>query len=98
MARVKITAEPTTIMELYNKVAVAAGVDPDKVETYDCTKILVAKDLQDAVYAKYEQEINPYEVNVAFGMDWCCYGPKTDEGLEDGTVEYEDEFFKMEVA
>lgn len=95
MARVQIAAEPMMIIDLYNKVAVAAGVDPDKVKNYDCTKIRVAENLQDAVVEKYKQECRDYK--LAFGMDWVCFGPKVDKDLEDGVVEYEDEFMKMEV-
>lgn len=98
MNRVKILAEPMTIMELYNKVAEAAGLDPVQVKTYDCTKISVAIDLRDAVRARYEQEIGTEGAGIAFGMDWITYGPKAEETLEDGTAEYEDGFFKMEVA
>ena len=66
--RVTIDAEPMTIMELYNKVAVAAGLNPDDVESFDCTKILVAKNLQDAVIEKYKQHCRNWM--LAFGMDW----------------------------
>lgn len=94
MNRVTIDAEPMTIMELYNKVAIAAGVNPDDVKSFDCTKILVARNLQDAVIEKYRQCCNDYR--LAFGMAWCCYGPKTEDTLEEGTVEYEDDFLKLE--
>ena len=90
--RVTIDAEPMTIMELYNKVAVASGINPDDVESFDCTKITVAKNLQDAVIEKYKQECRDWK--LAFGMDWCCYGAKTDDTLDDGVVEYDEGFMK----
>ena len=94
--RVQIEAEPMTIMELYNKVAVAVGIDPEDVTSYDCRKILVARNLQDAVIEKYRQNFSDYK--LAFGMDWCCYGPKCEETLEDGVVEFEDGFMETKEA
>ena len=86
------------IITLYNCVAIAMGYIPDDVEKYGCTHIDVATNIADNVENWYKEKYEP-EIGdnwrMKFGMEWCCYGPKTDDELEPNSVRVEDGFIQL---
>ena len=86
------------IGELYDAVAykaTAEGIIGAGEYRYDCTKIVVSNQIADLVEQYYQANCTS-DWKLAFGMDWCCYGPKVDESLTGMEVEIQDGFFKEE--
>jgi len=81
------------IPDLYTKLAeLECEVVPEDIR-YDCTKIEVAKNVADNMFAYMESRGID---KASQGMMWCIYGPKTNEALEDDTVVYEKGFMYVE--
>ena len=78
------------IMQFYDNVAAAAGYDPE-VMRYDCTKILVARNIQTRIFAVLDAQSTERHYTA---MMWCLRGPKTDDALADDTVELQTGFFR----
>ena len=81
----------TSIVQLYNNIALRLGYNPDNCE-YDCRKINVSNDIFERIYDYYRTEEN-YGMDT-MGMVWCCYGPKCDDKLKEYEVEIADDFIK----
>lgn len=71
----------------YRLVCEKIGLDFDNIKSLDCTKINVARNIQDAWYdyAK-ENDITTFDLTMCLAMS----GPKAPEELEENTVELED--------
>lgn len=67
------------IIELYNRIALAQGINPTHDDIrYDCKKIDVSKRIMDEVFEYYKRD-GVDEQTVA--MWWVCYGPKVNDTL-----------------
>ena len=93
----KLTLEPgsyegISITQFYEFVAVKANLKLEGDYTFDCRKINVSKDIQDALF-KYMEE-NGYSQETICMM-WCVYGPKAFEEFPDNTVELLDGFVNV---
>lgn len=86
---------PMSIMDVYIRTSEAMGIDPDSIDGYDCTKILVAENIYKAVRDYYESNCRT-NFQEAFAMDWLCCGPKVEIKLDDDTVVVDDGFVVME--
>ena len=93
MITVEITNMPMSIVDLYNYIAIKLGLDPEKCH-YDCTKINVSNGIFENVQEWYKQQCKNADYKLAFGMDWCCYGPKADENLSGYNATIQDGFVK----
>lgn len=91
--RVKLGAQPHSITNLYDMVAVLLGQDSEKCH-YDCTKLEVSTDIVDAIEATYRDGADNDDWKMTFGMHWCCFGPKVNEELPKNTVEVYDGFIQ----
>lgn len=92
--KLKVPSAPCGLTELYDVVATEMGYADTSVLKYDCTKISIAKNIQDGFYAYYEavaREANPdvtaQEISVATTMLLAMKGPKVDESLNANEVE-----------
>lgn len=94
---VRVLAEG--IVDFYNAIAKQLGYDSKKA-SYDCRRILVSKERFDAIDAKYKERYadKPLNYKEIFGMDWACFGPKTDEMLQGDEVIIEDGFIVEDVV
>lgn len=87
--KLKIPHKNYGIVELYDTVAALMEKEAKDLN-YDCTKINVAKNIQDGFFVHYK-ESNPHasegDFNMQMGMLLLNYGPKVDETLVDDEVE-----------
>lgn len=90
----KLTLEPKeyegiSITEFYEYVARKANLTVEGDYTFDCRKINVSKDIQEALFKTMEVNGNSQETIC---MIWCVYGPKAYEEFPNNTVEVLDGF------
>lgn len=90
--RVKLKEAPQGIIHLYDMVARLMGNEDTSNLRYNCTKINVSQDISDVIELAYRTDAYITDWKLAFGTDWCCYGPKVDESLPGATVEVQDGF------
>ena len=92
--KIKMGMETTYcgIVEFYHRVAEVLGYENTDNLNYACTKISVAENIADNIFAYMLEEQGFNEESR--GMAWLCYGPKAIPSLEDDTVEIEDGFIK----
>lgn len=93
----KITLEPGSyegmpITQFYEFVATKANFNLEGNYTFDCTKINISKNIQDALFKYMEDNGYPKE---EICMIWCLYGPKAFEEFNDNTVELLDGFVNV---
>lgn len=93
----KITLEPKayegiSITQFYEYVARKANLKLEGNYTFDCRKINVSKDIQDALF-KYMEASGYSQETIC--MMWCVYGPKAFEEFPDNTVELLDGFVNV---
>ena len=74
----KLPDNRRAVVEVYNLIASAAGVDPDKVKEYDCTKIDYSLNAEKLIFEKAGTEADKVQVCVALAMG----GMKVDKSLE----------------
>lgn len=81
----KMTEEEckVSVVTFFDNVARGLGLEPDEVQSYDCTKIEISSDIQSAIFDYYKQD--GYEPD-SLGRIWVCYGPKVNDTLEERTV------------
>lgn len=84
-------ADGISIGKLYDEVAGKLSDLPADYR-YDCTKITCGKGIYELVKTFYNS--NYKDPNLAFGMDWLCYGPKLEEKLQPYEIEVLDGFIK----
>lgn len=84
----------TSITDMYKKVAELAGYNVTDNTRYNCTKINVARNIQEKLFKYYEEVEHMPKANI--GMIWCIYGPKADDSLADDSVMIEEGFFYEE--
>lgn len=96
---IAVPSAPCGLTELYDAVATEMGCADTSELNYDRTKINIAKNIQDGLYAYYAavaKEANPdvtmHEVAVATTMLLAAKGPKVDESLNANEVEVFDGF------
>lgn len=82
-----------SIVGIYDEIARTQGINPDDVETYDCTKCNVSNGIYNLI-----KDLPMYNDGLSFGMYWCCFGPKVDNNLTGYTATIEEGFFKMKEA
>lgn len=87
--------EKWDITELYRQIAKEIGYEVTENTKFGCTKVLVAKDIQDHVFSYYEG-LGYDECSI--GMMWCCSGPKVERSLEPNHVRIFPGFFVEEPA
>ena len=92
--KLNIEVKPMSIIDIYNTVAKAMGINPEDVIGYDCREIYVSNEIADAV-EKYYEANGGADWKMAFGMDWVCYGAKATDKLSGGEVEITEEFIKV---
>lgn len=83
--------EECSIPAIYKTASLAAGVNPDTVVNWDCTKILVSKE----IFGAYQAYMKNEGQELSVGALWLTYGPKTSDRLRGGEVEIQDGFFHM---
>ena len=96
---IKVPGEPCGLTDLYDAVAKQIGYDDTSELEYDCTKINVSLDVQDAFYEFYAaiaREANPdvteQEASTATTVLLAVSGPKVDIHLNANEVEVFDGF------
>ena len=87
--------EYETLIEFYEKIAIAAGYaakDISKMQ-FDCTKLCVSTDIKDHIFniMKEKQMTDFQKAEI-----WICFGPKTDSSLSQGSVNVEPGFFVLD--
>lgn len=95
----KLTLKPfyysgISITTFYENVAFKANIKlpEDDKYSFDCTKINVGKNIQEALFAYMRKAgFDTQDISMA----WCIYGPKVDENLSDDEVEFSDGFVIM---
>ena len=90
----KLTLEPRdfegiSITDFYELVARRVNLKLEGNYTFDCRKINVSKNIQDALF-KYMEDTGHSQEHIC--MVWCIYGPKAFEEFPDNTVEVLDGF------
>lgn len=94
MNKLTIGSGYCSIMELYNRIALAASVMPKDVKTYDCKKVCVSPKIQEEVFTYYKEEEKIEQMSIS--MWWVCYGPKATEDLTNHEVKVEDGWYTLE--
>ncbi|MCI6806305.1 MAG: hypothetical protein MR912_12095 [Prevotella sp.] len=92
--KLKVPNKNYAVVELYDTVASLMGMETKDLN-YDCRHINVARNIQDGFFAHYREEnpnLSETEYKGAMAMLLVCYGPKTDEELNDDEVEVFDGF------
>jgi len=85
------------IVQFYITVGKLLGVEAPPTR-YDCTKILIARNIQDAFYKTYEElhpeefAKDPNEFQTQVAMLLCQGGPKVEDKLLDNMVEIQEGF------
>lgn len=84
------------VVEFYDSVALHLGyVDIGNLQ-YDCRKINVALNIQDAIFAAYEssfhEPLSKDQAQEEIGMRWVISGPKTKESLANNEIEIQEGF------
>ena len=82
----------TSLVSFYDNVAETMGLDKDAVR-YDCTKIDVARNIQDSIFKSWEK-LGASDFDI--GMTWCNSGPKTDDKLPRDTIRIDHGFLRNE--
>lgn len=87
----KVPNKNYSIVELYDAVATEMGFVATQNLEYDCREICIAKNIQDGIYAKYEElakeeGLPESDVRVGITMLLAISGPKVDENLADDEV------------
>lgn len=88
--KTKVIQKHTTIPNLYDNIAMKLGLPLADDVRYDCTKICVANNIQEEIFAYYEK-MGKSKQDIA--MMWLCYGPKAIDELEDDEVEVEEGWY-----
>lgn len=83
-----------TLVDFYRCVAQEAGYEETEGTMYDCTKILVAPDVQDAIIQAY-QEKWPDAPMDAIIIRLAMSGPKVRDNLRCGEVMLQKGFISM---
>lgn len=83
--------EKCSITAIYEAASVAAGIDPETVESWDCRRILVSNEIFDA----YEAYMKEQSRELSIGALWLAVGPKICDSLHDGEVEIQNGFFTI---
>ena len=88
-----LTDEQTkqTLGDFYRSVARSAGHEEREDTLYDCRRILVSLNVQDAIIQAY-QEIRPSATRADIIMLLALCGPKADEELERNEVKIQSGF------
>lgn len=87
-----------TLLPFYVYVAECMGYKDETVEIYDCRKILVAENVQDAIIEAYREKCPneyaeyPMDVDQEIMKTLAICGPKMSEELLDNQVKVEDGF------
>lgn len=96
---ITVPSETYGLMELYDAVATQMGCADTSGLKYDCTRITIAKNIQDGFYEYYAavaRESNPdvttQEISVATTMLLAMKGPKVADNLNTNEVEVFDGF------
>lgn len=90
MDKIVIKDANCSIGELYNRIAVTLGLNPDEIR-YNCTKVLVSPIIQEEIFAYYE---NKGITSDSYAMSWVCFGPKAVDTLDGYEVIVEDGWYK----
>ena len=75
----KLPDNKRAVVEVYNLIAESAGVDPDKVKEYDCTKIDYSLNAEKLILGKASTEVDIVQVCVALAVG----GMKVNKTLAD---------------
>lgn len=84
-----------TLLPFYIYVAECMGYEGAEIESYDCTKIWVAENVQDAIMEAYREEFPtvyakyPIDVDQEIMSILAICGPKVNEKLSDNQVKVE---------
>ena len=89
--RIKVSGTKTSIGTLYDVIAVAMNLPVNDDARYDCSKVNVAKNIQENVF-EYYKDSGMNEESVC--MLWLCYGPKAVDYLADDEVELKEGWYK----
>lgn len=87
---VTIANPKTHLVAFYDAVAREMGFTNPEDLHYDCRKINVAANIQDAFFEFYREtnpDLSAQDVNMGTAMLLMCSGPKVDENLADNQVE-----------
>lgn len=80
------------IISIYKEIARVVNVSDEDVVMYEPTKVSVSKAVYDIVLEHYKAN----GTDLSFAMDWCCYGPKTDDALTGCTARVEEGWYELE--
>jgi phage gp16-like protein len=92
--KIKIAPRKCGVVELFDSIARQMGYKNASELNYDCTKINVAKNIQDMFYEFYTQltkeadnTISDSDIRIGITMLLAMSGPKVDENLAENEVE-----------
>lgn len=88
--KVKVPEKDYGLVEFYDAVATEMGYVDTSELNYNCTRVNVAKNIQDGFYRNYNAESEIITMLLAIN------GPKVDEDLEPNEVEVFDGFIFFE--
>jgi len=97
-ALINTTGITWQLIDLYDRIATAAGHDSAKVKEYDCRKVEVSQDLFALMKSRCQEDhpdVDVSTVNFEYNMMWCASGPKTRDDLARNEVIIDDGFFRF---
>ena len=93
MEIVKLNPENITgIISIYKEIARVMNVSDEDVRMYEPHKVYVSKAVYDIALEQYKAA----DADLNFAMDWCCYGPKTDDTLTGCIARVEEGWYELE--